>query len=68
MNETTNIKALETSLKETQDLIDTIHRKYKKFPDVEHSNTVAALVHLVGKSFVELASLGYPFLPPRFNH
>jgi hypothetical protein len=49
MNETTNIKALETSLKETQDLIDTVHRKYKKFPDVEHSNTVAALVHLVGK-------------------
>jgi predicted translin family RNA/ssDNA-binding protein len=51
MNETT-IEALETSLKEIQDLIDTIHRKYKMFPDVEHSNTVAALVHLVGKSLI----------------
>jgi hypothetical protein len=45
----TDIEALDTSLKETQDLIDIIHRKYKSFPDVEHSKSVAALVHLVGK-------------------
>ena len=49
MNRVTDIEALETSLKETQDLIDIIQRKYKSFPDVEHSKTVAALVHLVGK-------------------
>ena len=49
MNEQTDIEALETSLKETQDLINIIHRKYKAFPDVENSKNVAALVHLVGK-------------------
>lgn len=49
MNRDTDIEALDTSLKETQDLIDIIHRKYKSFPDVEHSKSVAALVHLVGK-------------------
>jgi hypothetical protein len=49
VNRDTDIEALNTSLKETQDLIDIMHRKYKSFPDVEHSKSVAALVHLVGK-------------------
>lgn len=50
MNRDTDIEALDTNLEKTQDLIDIIHRKYKSFPDVEHSKSVAALVHLVGKT------------------
>ena len=49
MNEIISIEDIQTSLKETKDLIDAIYRKYQRFPDVEHSQTVAALVHLVGK-------------------
>jgi hypothetical protein len=49
MNTIKDIEALEPNLKETKDLLDAIYRKYKMFPDVEHSQKVAALVHLVGK-------------------
>lgn len=41
--------SLQTMLQETQDRLVNVHRKYKVLRDVEHSDNVAALVHLIVK-------------------
>ena len=49
MNINEDINNLIPNFQDTITLINTISQRYKQFPEIQHSKTVAALVHQVGK-------------------